>query len=89
MSEKVEVGTHSIVRLLHPMHTVLVSSVGKDGKPDIITLAWAMSTSVNPPLVVVSISPRRYSHSLVDDTKKLTVNIPTMDILKETTSAVM
>jgi len=66
------------------MHTVLVSCVGKDGKPNIITLAWAMPTSINPPLVAVSIAPRRYSHKLIEETGEFVVNIPTMDILDAT-----
>jgi flavin reductase (DIM6/NTAB) family NADH-FMN oxidoreductase RutF len=83
MSEKVSVGVSSVLRLLHPMHTVLVSSLGKDGKPNIITLAWAMPTSINPPLVAISVSPRRYSHGLIEETREFVVNVPTMDILKE------
>jgi flavin reductase (DIM6/NTAB) family NADH-FMN oxidoreductase RutF len=82
--EKVNVSLPSAYRLLHPMHTVLVSCVGKIGKPNIITLAWAMPTSHNPPLVAVSIAPARYSHSLIEETEEFVVNIPTMDILKET-----
>ncbi len=83
MSEKASVGASSVLRLLHPMHTVLVSSLGKDGKPNIITLAWAMPTSINPPLVAISVSPRRYSHGLIEETREFVVNVPTMDILKE------
>jgi len=71
-------------RLLHPMHTVLVTCADETGKPDIITLAWAMPTSINPPMVAVSISPRRLSHALIKETKEFVVNIPTMDIVKET-----
>jgi flavin reductase (DIM6/NTAB) family NADH-FMN oxidoreductase RutF len=81
---KVKVTVKSACRLLHPMHTVLVSCVGKKGKPNIITLAWAMPTSINPPLVAISISPRRYSHALIEERKEFVVNLPTMDILKET-----
>ena len=86
MSEKemVDVSLSSAFRLLHPMHTVLVSCVGKAGKPNIITLAWAMPTSINPPLVVVSIRPERHSHVLIEETREFVVNIPTMNILKET-----
>jgi flavin reductase (DIM6/NTAB) family NADH-FMN oxidoreductase RutF len=83
MTEKVEVSSRSILRLLHPMHTVLVTSIGESGNADIITLAWAMPTSVNPPLVALSISPRRHSHSLILKTKEFVVNIPTMDVLNE------
>jgi flavin reductase (DIM6/NTAB) family NADH-FMN oxidoreductase RutF len=84
MSEKVSVGSSSIFRLLHPMHTVLVSSTGRGGKTNIITLAWAMPTSGKPPLLAISVSPRRYSHSLLEETREFVVNIPTMDILNET-----
>lgn len=81
---KVKVAANSACRLLHPMHTVLVSCIGKKGKPNIITLAWAMPTSINPPLVAISIAPRRHSHALIEETKEFVVNIPTMNILKET-----
>jgi len=82
--EKVNVAASSAFRLLHPMHTVLVSCIGKRGKPDIITLAWAMPASIKPPLLAVSISPRRHSHSLIQETKEFVVNIPTIDLLDQT-----
>jgi flavin reductase (DIM6/NTAB) family NADH-FMN oxidoreductase RutF len=82
--EMINVDLSSANRLLHPMHTVLVSCVGRTGKPNIITLAWAMPTSINPPLVAVSIRPERHSYTLIEETKEFVVNIPTMDILKET-----
>jgi flavin reductase (DIM6/NTAB) family NADH-FMN oxidoreductase RutF len=81
--EKVKVDAGSAYRLLHPMHTVLVTSVGKTGKPNIITLAWAMPTSITPPLVAISVSPRRHSHALIEETKEFVVNIPTLDMLDE------
>ncbi|MEM3824201.1 MAG: flavin reductase family protein, partial [Candidatus Bathyarchaeia archaeon] len=52
--------------------------------PNIITLAWAMPTSINPPLVAISIAPRRYSHALIEETEEFVINIPTMEILRET-----
>lgn len=82
--ETVDVNISSAYRLLHPMHTVLVSCVGKIGNPNIITLAWAMPTSISPPLVAVSIGNRKHSHTLIEETKEFVVNIPTIDILKET-----
>jgi flavin reductase (DIM6/NTAB) family NADH-FMN oxidoreductase RutF len=82
--EKVKVSISSSYKLLHPMHTVLVSCVGKRGRPNIITLAWAMPTSINPQLVAVSIRPERHSFALIEETKEFVVNIPTMDILKAT-----
>jgi len=82
--EEINVSPFSAYKLLHPMHTVLVSCIGKNGKPNIITLAWAMPTSINPPLVAISIAPKRHSHALIEETKEFVVNVPTMKILKET-----
>jgi flavin reductase (DIM6/NTAB) family NADH-FMN oxidoreductase RutF len=82
--EKVTVNVRSAYMLLHPMHTVFVSCIGKNGKPNIITLAWAMPTSINPPLVAISVSPRRHSHTLIEETKEFVVDIPAMDILDKT-----
>jgi flavin reductase (DIM6/NTAB) family NADH-FMN oxidoreductase RutF len=82
--EKASVALSSSLRLLHPMHTVLVSCIGKTGKPNIITLAWAMPTSISPPLIAISVKPTRHSYDLIRATKEFVVNIPTVDILNAT-----
>ena len=64
------------------MHTVLVSCIGKAGKPNITTLAWAMPTSINPPLLTISLAPTRHSHTLIEESGEFIVNIPTMEILQ-------
>ena len=84
MSEKINVEFSSAYRLLHPMHTILVSCVGKTGKPNVLTLAWAMPTSHNPPLVAVSIGLNKYSHTLIEETREFVVNFPTVNIINET-----
>ena len=66
------------------MHTVLVSCIGKNGKPNVLPLAWAMPTSRNPALVAISVAPSRHSHMLIEETREFVVNIPTVDIVKET-----
>ena len=64
------------------MHTVLVSCLGKEGKPNITTVAWAMPTSINPPLLAISIAPTRHSHLLIAESDEFVVNIPTLEILQ-------
>jgi flavin reductase (DIM6/NTAB) family NADH-FMN oxidoreductase RutF len=82
MSAKLPVNINSAYRLLHPMHTVLVSCIGNSSKPNIITLAWAMPTSSNPPLLAVSIAPGRHSHKQIEESGEFVVNIPTLDIIQ-------
>jgi len=82
VSEKLEVKITYAYRLLHPMHTVLVSCVGKAGKPNVTTLAWAMPTSNDPPLVAISVSPKRHSHTLIEESQEFIINIPTLELLQ-------
>ena len=82
MSVKTNVSISSAYRLLHPMHTVLVSCIGKTSKPNITTLAWAMPTSINPPLLAISLAPTRHSHALIEESGEFIVNIPTLEILQ-------
>jgi len=82
MSAKTQVNITSAYRLLHPMHTVLISCVGKASKPNITTMAWAMPTSINPPLVAISLAPGRHSHTLIEESGEFIVNIPTLEVLQ-------
>jgi flavin reductase (DIM6/NTAB) family NADH-FMN oxidoreductase RutF len=49
-----------------------------------MTLAWAIPISRNPPLLLIGMAPQRYSHELIAGPKEFVVNIPTVDIVKET-----
>jgi len=81
---KVKVDAELVYRLLHPRHTVLVTCVDKKSRANIITLAWSMPTSINPPMVVISIAPKRHSYRMIEETGEFVVNVPTMDIVRET-----
>jgi len=43
-----------------------------------------MPVSHEPPMVAISIAPRRLSHRIIQETGEFVVNVPTMDIVKET-----
>jgi len=82
-TKKVEVDLELAYRLLHPRHTVLVTCVDKAGKANIITLAWSMPTSHKPPMVVLSIAPKRLSHRMIKKTGEFVINVPTMKLAKQ------
>ena len=63
---------------------MLLSCADKTGKTNIITLAWSMPASINPPMLIVGIGPKRYSHELIEGSEEFVVNVPTMEILRET-----
>lgn len=82
MSSKTQINPNFSYRLLHPMHTVLISCIGKAGKPNITTIAWAMPTSKEPLLVAISLSPKRHSYSLIEESGEFIINIPTLELLQ-------
>lgn len=69
---------------LFPCPVVLVTCVDSEGKPNIVTLAWAGTVCSDPPTLGLGIRPHRYSYQLIEDAGEFVVNIPTVDILKET-----
>ncbi len=82
--EKVSVASDSIYRLMHPRLTVLVTCTDSREKANIITLAWSMPASIKPPMVAISVALQRHSHKLITETKEFVVNIPTMQLARET-----
>lgn len=73
--EKVKV-TSGFDFLLLPRPTVLVTCLDAQDKPNIITVAWATPVSHQPLIVTIAISPKRYSHDLIDRRREFVVNLP-------------
>ena len=69
---------------MFPCPVVLVTCVDSDGKPNIITLAWAGVVCSDPPVLGLGIRPHRHSYGLIEDAGEFVVNIPTTEILEET-----
>jgi len=63
----------------------LITSVDEKGKPNVMTGAWAVQFSVNPPLFGILISPKTYSYELITKTREFVVNVPTKDIEEKVT----
>lgn len=68
---------------LFPCPVVLVTCVDFNGKPNIITLAWAGTLCSDPPTIGLGIRPKRHSYNLIDNSREFVVNIPDKAILKE------
>lgn len=80
---KVEMKTALAWRLLYPLPLVLVTSTSKEGKPDIIPIAWSTPISFKPPLVAIGVAGKRFSHELIEGSGEFVVNIPTHKLLDQ------
>jgi len=80
---KVNVQLTPFWRVCPPSSVVLVTCITSDGKPNIITLGMNMPISAKPPLLVIGVSPKRYSHQLIKETGEFVVNVPPKNLVKQ------
>ena len=74
--------TSDIYRLLHPKMAFFLTSMDRNGKPNVMTCAWATPVSEEPPLVVVCVAKVSYTAEVIRETKEFVINIPTKKLLK-------
>ena len=70
--------------MLYPLPVVMVSMADKNGKLNIITIAWAGTVCTNPPMVSISVRPERYSYSILRETGEFVINLTTRDLVYAT-----
>jgi len=81
MGMKVDV-MDDFYKLLHPCMTILVVSISRDGKPNVMTCAWNMPVSEDPPMIAVALGEESYTSQLIKESGEFTVNIPDERLLK-------
>lgn len=70
-----------IYHLMHPKLTFFLTSISRDGKPNVMTCAWATPVSEEPPIVIVCVSKEAYTAKLIKETKEFGISIPTKELL--------
>lgn len=68
--------------MLYPLPAVMVGCKGKDGKNNIITVAWTGTVCTNPPMVYISIRKERYSYGIIKDTGEFTINLTGQSLVR-------
>lgn len=66
--------------MLYPLPVVMVSAADKEGRDDIITVAWAGTVCTNPPMLSISIRPERYSYHMIRETGEFVINLTTEEL---------
>jgi flavin reductase (DIM6/NTAB) family NADH-FMN oxidoreductase RutF len=74
-----EMNWKDAVTIASPYPYVLVTGVGKDGKPNAMGLGWWSFTSMNPPLLLVSIGKSRYTLECIRHAKDFVACFPSAD----------
>lgn len=66
-----------------PMPAAVIS-VGVEEDANLITLAYVGKVCLNPPIIAISIQPKRYSYQLIEKYGEFVINYPTVNQLRET-----
>ncbi len=69
-------------RLLHPKVVFLLTSISKEGVPNVMACAWATPVSEEPPMIIVCVAKEHYTAELILETAEFAINIPTKDMEK-------
>lgn len=63
--------------MVYPLPAVLVSVSDKNGKDNLITVAWVGTVCTNPPMVSISVRPERYSYQMLRESGEFVINLTT------------
>ena len=66
--------------MLYPLPAVLVSMADREGRSNIITVAWCATVCTNPPMLSISVRPDRYSYPILKETGEFVVNLTTEEL---------
>lgn len=65
-----------------PLPAAMVSCRGKDGKPNIITIAWTGIVCTRPPMAYISVRPERYSYELIKESGEFIINLTPSSLVR-------
>jgi flavin reductase (DIM6/NTAB) family NADH-FMN oxidoreductase RutF len=68
--------------MLNPVPAVMVSVADKNGRDNIITIAWAGTVCTNPPMVSISVRPERFSYHMLEESKEFVINLTNESLVK-------
>lgn len=70
--------------MLYPLPAVLVTVRDKEGRDNLLTIAWVGTVCTNPPMLSISVRPERHSYKALRETGEFVVNLTTHEMAKAT-----
>lgn len=67
--------------MLYPAPAVLVSTADKEGRDNLITIAWTGTVCSDPAMTYISVRKSRYSYHMLQETGEFVINLVTKKLL--------
>ncbi len=70
--------------LFGPVPAVLVTTIDREGKPNVFTVGWTGVACSHPPLVTIAVRKERLSYENISATGEFVINLTTKEMVKMT-----
>lgn len=70
--------------MVYPVPAVMVSAVDREGKSNIITVAWTGTICSDPAMLYISVRPERFTYHMLRETGEFVVNLTTKKLARAT-----
>ena len=70
--------------MVYPVPAVMVTAADREGKSNIITIAWTGTVCTNPPMAYISVRTERYSYGMLKETGEFVINLTTEKLVRAT-----
>lgn len=70
--------------MLYPVPAVLVSCRDKEGRDNVLTVAWAGTICSDPAMLSISVRKERFSYKMIKESGVFVVNLTTKDLVRAT-----
>lgn len=70
--------------MLYPLPAVMVTVADREGRDNIITIAWTGTVCTDPPMTYISVRPERYSYHMLRETGEFVINLTTRELARAT-----
>lgn len=67
-----------------PVPAVLVTTIDREGKPNVFTVGWTGVACTHPPMVTIAVRKERLSHENISATGEFVINLTTREMAKMT-----
>src|SRR3989339_985588 len=69
-------------RLINHGPIALITTINKNNKPNIMTIAWTSVVNSEPPLVAIAVGNQAYSQKSIKESKEFVMNIPDKKLMR-------
>ena len=66
--------------MVYPLPAVLVTVRDREGRDNVLTVAWTGTVCTNPPMAYISVRPQRHSYQALRETGEFVINLTTEEL---------